>query len=230
MDLAKIRKKAKRSQPAEAEAGPSPAKAPAVPKPKAPKAEPPPPPAAETAPEPPPIPAGDAEALFASASSDSRKDEEPAEEAREKKPSSGQKLLIFQVGRERYAIPIHEIAIVIEEPAITRIPNSPPYLAGILSLRGKIVSVVDARVRLGVPARGTGDLPRKVIVIESTGDRFGLMVDAIDQLIEVNLQALEPPPEGFKPSAQEYVEGVFHHRNHAVGFLNLPLLLTFDLT
>ena len=140
---------------------------------------------------------------------------------------SGEKLLVFDLGEEKYAVPIHDIAQIIDVPPVTPIPNSPRFLSGIFSLRGKIVSVIDAAVRMG-GVRSAGDTS-KVIVLETGGDQFGLLVDRIDLVVDVDLSALEPPPEGFKPVAQEFVEGVFHHRDHAVAFLNLPLFLAFEV-
>ena len=141
---------------------------------------------------------------------------------------SGERLLIFSLGKEKYAIPIHEIALIIEEPPITPVPNAPAYLRGIISLRGKVVSVLDVAARLQTGRNASAD-GRKIIVLDMGVDQFGLLVDAIDQLVAVDLQSLEPPPEGFKPVAQDYVAGVFHHTGQAIAFLNLPLFLDIQL-
>ena len=66
-------------------------------------------------------------------------------------------------------------------------------------------------------------------MVDILQDHFGLLVDRIDQVVDVNLATLEPPPEGFKSMAQDFVEGVFHHRGRAVGFLNLPMFLAFEV-
>lgn len=142
--------------------------------------------------------------------------------------STGEKLLIFDLAGEKYAVPIHDIAQIIETPLTTPIPNAPPYLYGILSLRGKIVSVIDVAARLGIRRRQAAG-QSKVVVLDLGPDQIGLLVDNIDQVVDVDLSALEPPPEGFRRLAKDYVEGVFHHRNSAVAFLNLPMFLAFEL-
>jgi purine-binding chemotaxis protein CheW len=229
LDLAKIRKKARGGDPApkpekrsgraaaeaEPEAPPQEVEA-EVPQPSAesPAALPAEPrgPAAEAAPEPAasPSPSGAATEAAAEFSSD-----------------SGEKLLIFDLASEKYAIPIHDIAQIIDLPPVTHVPNAPVFLAGIFSLRGRIVSVIDVARRLGI-ASSAQEAP-KVVVLDLGADHFGLLVDRIDQVVDVNLSSLEPPPEGFKPLAQEFVEGVFHHRERAVAFLNLPMFLTFEV-
>lgn len=140
----------------------------------------------------------------------------------------GERLLIFTLDREKYAIPIHDIALIIQDTAITPIPNAPGFLLGILSLRGKIVSILDASKRLQLRRRETAE-PGKIIVLDMGADQFGLLVDSIEQLVEVDLSTLEPPPEGFTLLAQDFVEGVFHHKGRAVGFLNLPMFLSFEI-
>ena len=144
------------------------------------------------------------------------------------KAARGERLLIFTLDREKYAIPIHDIALIIQETAITAIPNAPNFLLGILSLRGKIVSILDAakRLQLQRPDTASGG---KIIVLDMGADHFGLLVDGIEQLVEVDLSTLEPPPEGFTVLSQDFVEGVFHHKGRAVGFLNLPMFLAFQV-
>lgn len=142
-------------------------------------------------------------------------------------PSVGEKLLVFDLADEKYAIPIHDIAQIIDLPPTTPVPGAPGFLAGIFSLRGRIISIIDVARRLGLE-NAAPEAP-KVIVVDILQDHFGLLVDRIDQVVEVNLVTLEPPPEGFKPMAQDFVEGVFHHRGRAVGFLNLPMFLAFEV-
>lgn len=139
----------------------------------------------------------------------------------------GEKLLVFDLASEKYAIPIHDIAQIIDLPATTPVPNAPAFLAGIFSLRGRIVSIIDVARRLGL--ENPPAMTPKVIILDVAQDHFGLLVDHIDQVVDVNLTALEPPPEGFKPVAQDFVEGVFHLTGRAVGFLNLPMFLDFEV-
>lgn len=234
MDLAKIRKKARGGDPApkpgkrsgrasdesvpgtgveegEAPSAPASEATPANPPQEsgtaAPQASPAPAPASAPAPEPGPA--------------------SPADTASEAVAGSGEKLLIFDLAAEKYAIPIHDIAQIIDLPPVTPVPNAPDFLAGIFSLRGRIVSVIDVGRRLGL-VNPSYEAP-KVVVLDLGADHFGLLVDRIDQVVDVNISSLEPPPEGFKPLAQEFVEGVFHHKERAVAFLNLPMFLTFEV-
>lgn len=137
-----------------------------------------------------------------------------------------EKLLIFKVGKNRYAIPIGELSQIIEDRSLTLIPFVPSFLKGIFSLRGRIVGVIDVLERMGLPAKEMS-LTRKIIVLEKEGDLFGLRVDGIDHVVEVDILSLEPPPEGFDISLQEYVVGVFHFRKKTVALLNLDSFFNF---
>jgi purine-binding chemotaxis protein CheW len=242
VDLAKIRKKARREGPKEtperspsagapAEAAPEPE---TVPAPATSPAVPGTPPPAKrkkaAAPEPsPPVPEVPAEAQEEFVYTPMTQPEAPAASRNEAAPAGkGERLLIFTLDREMYAIPIHDIALIIQDASITPIPNAPDFLLGILSLRGKVVSILDAARRLEL-ARRESSAEGKIIVLDMGADQFGLRVDGIDQLVEVDLSSLEPPPEGFTPLPQDFVEGVFHHKGRAVGYLNLPMFLSFQV-
>jgi len=137
-----------------------------------------------------------------------------------------EKLLIFKVGRNRYAIPIGELSQIIEDRPLTPIPFVPPFLKGIFSLRGRIVGVIDVLQKMNLQKK-EDSLSRKIIVLEKEGDLFGLRVDGIDHVVEVDLLSLEPPPEGFDVTLQEFVVGVFHYRRKTVALLNLDAFLKF---
>lgn len=137
-----------------------------------------------------------------------------------------EKLLIFKVGRNRYAIPIGELSQIIEDRELTPIPFVPPFLKGIFSLRGRIVGVIDVLERMKIEEKDCS-LLRKIIVLEKEGDLFGLRVDGIDHVVEVDIFSLEPPPEGFDAVVQEFVVGVFHYKRKTVALLNLDEFLKF---
>ena len=214
VDLAKIRKKARGGAPGGTRAAGPP-----------PEAEPSAPAAQAADPDVLPEPAADSEspAIALPTAQPAKEDTAaPAEPA-----AAGERLLIFDLDGEKYAIPIHDIAQIIDMPPATFVPNAPPFLSGILSLRGRIVSIINVASRLGLIS-SKPEAP-KVIVLDLGADHIGLLVDQIDQVVEVNVAALEPVPEGFKPVVQDFVEGVFHHKGRAVGFLNLPMFLAFDV-
>ncbi|MEJ2368393.1 MAG: chemotaxis protein CheW [Acidobacteriota bacterium] len=140
-----------------------------------------------------------------------------------------EKLLLFSLGKRKYAISITEISQIVPERTLTPIPHVPSFVKGVFSLRGKVVSVLEVAGRLGlkIPKH---QVEGKIIVLDASTDLFGLRVDSIDQVMEVDVESLEPPPEAKQTQEQEMVEGVFHHQGKTVAYLNLPMLLSFDVS
>ena len=242
VDLAKIRKKAQRDPQSQAQPPPQDnfpkeeARDP-IPEetiPEAPATDPPPEPApvhdAETG--------SEWEAVRAARRSPAPAEASPVPEGVEGLAGSGvplsettanrERVLLFSVGREHYAMPIQDISLIIENRPATPVPNVPPFVVGIISLRGRIVTILDARARL---ALGEGGIPEgaKVVVLDRGADQFGILVDNIVHVLEVDRSAMEPPPEGFLLGEREFVDGVFYYKGTAVAALDLERFLDFQV-
>lgn len=139
-----------------------------------------------------------------------------------------EKLLIFTVGKNRYAIPIDLLSQIIDDRELTIVPFLPNFLKGVFSLRGRIVGVIDVGERLNVQPSPLYTL-KKIVVLEDRGDLFGLRVDSIDHVVEINLNLLEMIEEGVGENSQEFVIGVFHYKNKTVALLNLKKFLEFEI-
>ena len=109
--------------------------------------------------------------------------------------------LSFGLGRETYAIGIHPIREIFEAPTLTAIPMTPPYVRGVINVRGAVVPVVDLALRFG---RAQTEIGRRtcVIIVEvaATGDdsgelrHIGLLVDAVNEVLEVRSDEIGERP------------------------------------
>ena len=130
-------------------------------------------------------------------------------------------LLGFMLSNEQYALDILEIKEIVRLHAITPVPRSPPWLKGIVTLRGIIVPIFDLRSRLGLAEIEHG--PETRIVVVYRGEEFaGLIVDSITQVMRLPVEAIEPPPQTIGPVEAEYLRGVARFRDQLVILLNLP--------
>lgn len=143
-------------------------------------------------------------------------------------PSHRERVLLFSVGREHYAMPIQDISLIIENRPTTPVPCVPPFVAGIISLRGRIVTILDARARLALDNEGAPE-GAKVVVLDRGADQFGIRVDNIVHVLEVDRSAMEAPPEGFHHGEREFVDGVFYYKGTAVAALDLERFLAFQV-
>lgn len=107
-----------------------------------------------------------------------------------------QKLLVFRLAEEEFALPIAAVDEVARAPEqITRVPKTPKFLEGVVNLRGDVLPVVDQRRRFDLPAF-TGDRrSRRLVVVRSERHRAGLIVDSVSEVLRTRAAAIEPAPD-----------------------------------
>jgi purine-binding chemotaxis protein CheW len=99
----------------------------------------------------------------------------------------------FTIAGQLFGLPIACVQDVFKSARITRVPLAAAEVAGVLNLRGRIVTVIDMRRRLGVGHRADGGVPM-AIGIEANGESFGLLVDAVGEVLKLPVAAREPNP------------------------------------
>lgn len=132
-------------------------------------------------------------------------------------------LVTFVVGAEEFAIPIlsvHEINRMME---ITRVPHSPPFVEGVMNLRGRIVPVVDLRKRFGLP-KAVRDSYSRIVVVEVAGRVIGFTVDRVNEVLRIAPNIVEPAPAMISGVDTEFVEGVGKLEDRLLILLNLDKL------
>ena len=90
----------------------------------------------------------------------------------------------FEVGRETYGVPITSLHEIVRVPEITAVPDAPDYMEGVINLRGKIVSVIDLRKRLG-EKKVTATRRNRILVVEHRGKLAGLIVDSATEVLKI---------------------------------------------
>ncbi len=114
-------------------------------------------------------------------------------------------LVIFRLSDIEFGIPVSEVQEIVRPSAFTRVPLTPPHILGLVNLRGSILPVVDARIRLGLKASEVDERSR-LLVVDLNGSRVGFLVDEVREVRSFSEDMLEPPPE----TARE-VEGFVTH-------------------
>ena len=117
------------------------------------------------------------------------------------------KYLTFSVGREEYGIEICYVTEIIGIQEITEVPELPDYLKGIINLRGKIIPVMDVRVRFRLKAQEYND--RTCIVVVDVGELpVGLIVDRVLEVLTIEDADIVPPPDGKSGFQNRYVNNI----------------------
>lgn len=113
----------------------------------------------------------------------------------------------FVLEGEEFGIDILRVQEIIRPVAVTRVPNAPAFVEGVINLRGRIVPVLDARKRFGLPYRPMDDTSR-IVVIELGRETVGFVMDAVREVIRVDPAVIEPAPELAVGVDADYIRGV----------------------
>jgi|SRR5579872_1616951 len=115
-------------------------------------------------------------------------------------------LVGFRVGAEEFGIDILRVQEIIRSQQLTRVPNSPDCVEGVMNLRGKIIPVIALRKRFGLD-KIPPDKQNRIVVVEIRGTVLGFIVDAVSEVIRIPTDTIEPPPR-LGMVEREYVSGV----------------------
>jgi purine-binding chemotaxis protein CheW len=116
-------------------------------------------------------------------------------------------LVTFKLENEEFGVDILKVQEINRMMTITKIPNAPNFIEGVINLRGKIIPIVDLRKRLGFH-NGTYDKSTRIIVVELDGLVLGFIVDSVSEVLRINETTVEPPPSIVAGIDSEYIEGV----------------------
>jgi len=134
--------------------------------------------------------------------------------------SSSQQFCTFFLRRQFLGVPVERVQEVIRYQEMTRVPLVSEAVRGLINLRGQIVTAIDLRRCLGMPDRDEGELPMNVVVRTNDG-AVSLLVDEIGDVLEVDEEAFEMPPETLHGPMRAMVRGVYK--------LSEQLLLELDI-
>jgi purine-binding chemotaxis protein CheW len=142
------------------------------------------------------------------------------------------KYLTFQLGRECYGFPVLKVREIIRYVAPTVMPQLPEHVKGVINLRGKIVPVVDLRLKFGFPADVSNDHVCIVVVQIATATGrpavMGMVVDGVEEVIQVTAQEIEPAPDFGTGLDTRYILGMAKIRGTVKTLLDMDKLLTTE--
>jgi purine-binding chemotaxis protein CheW len=134
-------------------------------------------------------------------------------------------LVTFELSGEEFGVDIMQVSEVIPVPRITRIPQAPECIKGLINLRGKILVVIDLNKRLGFSSKETDSLSR-ILIVEVKDTVIGMLVNSVKGVMRLPLSSIESPPEMIKSRINaEYLTGVGKVGNSLIILLNLARVL-----
>ena len=117
------------------------------------------------------------------------------------------KYLSFRLGAEEYGIEIQHIIEIIVMQEITKVPDMPDFIIGVINLRGNVISVMDIRRRFGLDARDYDDRTC-IIVVQINNISIGLIVDSVKEVLDIPGSQIDPAPNITKGSESRFIQGL----------------------
>ena len=136
-------------------------------------------------------------------------------------------LASFYVGEALCGMDILKVQEINKLIGMTRVPQAPEYVLGILNLRGEIITIVDLGKKLGLKSTELTDKTRNIIV-NSNGEHIGLMVEQISDVIQAEWEKVEAPPANIGGVQGKYFTGVFKTEDRLIGILDVEKVLEED--
>ena len=128
------------------------------------------------------------------------------------------------IGDHMFGLPIFRVQDVFVPDRLTRVPLAPPEVAGILNLRGRVVTAIDMRSRLDFGEREPGT-PVMAIGIEFKGESYGLLVDAVGEVIQLHNSACEAKPSNLDPRLSRVAAGIYRLEGQLMVVLDVDRVL-----
>jgi purine-binding chemotaxis protein CheW len=131
----------------------------------------------------------------------------------------------FRLGNETYGINVMQVQEVLRYTEIAPVPGAPPYVLGIINLRGNVVTVIDTRHRFGLNSEEVSDNTR-IVIIEAEKHVVGILVDAVAEVVYLRLSEIETAPNVGNEDSARFIQGVCNKNNQLLILVDLDKLLT----
>ena len=137
-------------------------------------------------------------------------------------------LVSFNLEKEEYGINVLMVREIIRMLNITRVPNTPRYVEGVINLRGKVIPIISLRRKFDL-AEAEYDKRTRIMVMEVVGEMMGFIVDEVSEVIRISEKEIQPPPPVVASGIeQECMAGVVNQANRLLVLLDLERMFTAD--
>ena len=132
------------------------------------------------------------------------------------------------VGGQLFGLPIRRVQDVFIPERLTRVPLAPPEIAGVLNLRGRIVTLIDLGFRLGLVREDNGG-PAMAIGVEMNGESYGLLIDSVGEVLKLDGAALERNPINHDPRLASVSTGIFRLDGQLLMVIDVDRILDISI-
>lgn len=139
--------------------------------------------------------------------------------------NTDKKVIVFQLKDEEFAIPVERVGYIERLESITRVPQTPHFVKGVINLRGVVTPVIDLRARFGFEEKEYDDSTR-IIIVYLDEVEVGLIVDLANDVIDIPVNIIEPAPEVIGSVDVDYIDGIAKVDDRLLILLDLHRVLS----
>jgi purine-binding chemotaxis protein CheW len=147
-----------------------------------------------------------------------------AKETQRQEGTGTMQLVSFRLAQEEYGIEITKVQEIILMGEITRVPQTPDYIKGLINLRSTVIPIVDLRLRFGLSQEVATDATR-IMVVNVAGKTIGIIVDAVSEVLRIAQEQIAPPPPTVAGLGREYLTGLVKLENRLLILLDIDRIL-----
>jgi purine-binding chemotaxis protein CheW len=136
-------------------------------------------------------------------------------------------LVSFKIGSEEFGVDILKVQEINRMVEITKVPQAPHYVEGVINLRGKVIPIVDLRKRFSLDLK-EHDKNTRIVVVDIGGNIMGMIVDSVSEVLRLPSSTIEPPPEIVTGINSEYIKGVAKLDDRLLIFLDLSKVIDVE--
>lgn len=136
-------------------------------------------------------------------------------------------LVSFNIGSEEFGVDILKVQEINRMVEITKVPQAPHYVEGVINLRGKVIPIVDLRKRFNLELKEY-DKNTRIVVVDIGGNIMGLVVDSVSEVLRLPSSTIEPPPEIATGVNSKYIKGVAKLEDRLLIFLDLSKVIDMN--
>ncbi len=133
-------------------------------------------------------------------------------------------LVVFDLASEYYGVDIGDVREIIRMQTVTRVPGAPPYVEGLINLRGQVIPVVDLRKRLELVV-GEQTNESRIVWVTINGQDVGVIVDAVTEVLRIPLSSIEPPSSMVSSVDSDYLRGIAKLESRLIILLDMGKVL-----
>ena len=133
-------------------------------------------------------------------------------------------LVTFTLGKEEYAVDILKVQEINRMSEIAKVPNAPPYVEGVINLRGKVIPVINLRQRFGLQDK-ENDEKSRIIIMDIQGITLGVVVDSVSEVLRIPSSTVEDTPHMASNISTEFIRGIAKLEDRLIILIDMDRLI-----